>query len=218
MRTVARVADQTRIERSVAVTKTLDTPKTKTERGKARPVFAEQATQTQRFGELIPLPIGLPPETCEASVAALNTILADTMVLRDLYKKHHWQIAGASFYQLHLLYDKHYAEQAALVDQLAERIQLLGGVSVATAFDVVDQTRISQAPPGREEVVVQLTRLLEAHELILKDARKVAREADQAGDCGTNDLLVSSVVRTNELEVWFLAEHLVPLPLVEQEG
>ena len=139
------------------------------------------------------------------------------MTLRDLYKKHHWQVSGPTFYPLHLLFDKHYGEQAGLVDQIAERIQVLGGISIAMAADVAERTGIERPPRDREEVPVQISRLLEAHESILREARKIARQCDDAGDCGTNDLLVSSVVRMNELQVWFLAEHLVPLPVVKAD-
>jgi len=140
-------------------------------------------------------------------------VLADTMVLRDLYKKHHWQVAGATFYQLHLLYDKHAGEQDELIDTIAERIQLLGGVSLAMAADVAERTLIPRPPKGREEVPVQLSRLLHAHEVVLKEARAMARIAADAGDDGTNDLLVSDVIRRNELQVWFLAQHVVDTPL-----
>jgi starvation-inducible DNA-binding protein len=145
----------------------------------------------------------------------LNQVLADTITLRDLYKKHHWQAAGPTFYQLHLLFDKHYGEQNELVDQIAERVQLLGGVSVAMAHDVADMTLIPRVPKGREEVPVQISRLLQAHEIVLKEARTMARLATEAGDDGTNDLLVSNVIRSNELQVWFVAEHVVQMPLVQ---
>jgi starvation-inducible DNA-binding protein len=164
------------------------------------------------------MPLGLEKEVCAGSTAALNQVLADTMTLRDLYKKHHWQVSGPTFYQLHLLFDKHYVEQAALVDALAERIGLLGGVSLAMAHDVAESTTVPRPPRGREAVPAQLARLLEAHEIILRQARRFARGAAEAGDDGTNDLLVSEVVRTNELQVWFLAEHLVVEPLVEGAG
>jgi starvation-inducible DNA-binding protein len=137
------------------------------------------------------------------------------MVLRDLYKKHHWQMSGPTFYQLHLLLDKHYDEQVVLVDALAERIQILGGISIALPHDIAEMTRIERAPRGREEVPVQLSRLLDAHEIILADARKEAKLADDRGDSGTSDLLVSQVVRVNEMQVWFLSEHLVDTPLVQ---
>src|SRR5689334_11815596 len=122
-------------------------------------------------------------------VHLLNQILADTMALRDLYKKSHWQVSGPTFYQLHLLFDKHFTEQVELVDELAERIMLLGGISVAMAHDVAETTSIPRPPRGREEVPVQISRLLEAHEIILKEARTAARRASKLEDDGTNDLL-----------------------------
>src|SRR5262249_28165845 len=143
------------------------------------------------------------------SVTALNQILADTMTLRDLYKKHHWQATGPTFYQLHLLFDKHFNEQSELVDEIAERIQSLGGISIAMPHDVVERTQMPRPRRGREAAPAKIARLLEAHEILLKEARRVARDAASAGDDGTNDLLVSDVIRTNEMQVWFLAEHLV---------
>lgn len=190
------------------------------EHGKDRitPHWRQHAREIQKFGTVIPnLPLGLEAKTREKVCAVLNVLLADTITLRDLYKKSHWQVSGPTFYQLHLLLDKHYGEQAELVDLLAERIQTLGGVSVAMAHDVAEMTRIERPLKGREEVPVIISRLLEAHELILKDAREKAGMADDLGDDGTNDLLVSSVVRTNELQVWFVSEHLVEMPLVMAE-
>jgi starvation-inducible DNA-binding protein len=163
------------------------------------------------------LPLALDEKVCGASVAALNQILVDTMTLCDLYKKHHWQVAGPTFYQLHLLFDKHFKEQVELVDELAERIQTLSGIAIAMAPDVAEMTRIPRPPRGREEVPVQISRLLEAHEIILKEARQAARESDENDDAGTNDLLISDVVRTNEMQVWFLAEHLVDVPTVKAD-
>src|ERR1700756_3087750 len=139
----------------------------------------------------------------------LNQLLADTITLRDLYKKSHWQVSGATFYQLHLLFDKHYEEQSELVDTIAERIQLLGGISIAMAADVAELTRIPRPPKGREEVPVQLSRLLDAHQIIIGHCRQLAKRASTIGDDGTNDLVVSDLLRTNELQVWFLSEHLV---------
>jgi starvation-inducible DNA-binding protein len=184
---------------------------------RAKPVTHQQAHEIQPYGRLVRMPIALSEKACKQSVENLNQLLADTMTLRDLYKKHHWQVAGATFYQLHLLFDKHHGEQDELVDSIAERIQLLGGVSLAMAADVAETTIIPRPPRGREEVAVQISRLLEAHEFILKEARTMAREASEVGDDGTNDLLVSDVIRSNELQVWFLSEHLVTVPLLHPE-
>lgn len=187
-----------------------------TERITAQPRLHQRAGEIQAYGtvsHLLPLELEEPVRL--EVTAQLNQLLADTMVLRDLYKKAHWQVAGPTFYQLHLLFDKHFGEQVELVDAIAERIQLLGGVSIAMAHDVAETTRIERPPKGREEVPVQLSRLLDAHQFIIGEVRKQARRASELGDDGTNDLLVSQVLRTDELQVWFLSEHLVNMPLVK---
>jgi starvation-inducible DNA-binding protein len=179
-----------------------------------QPKLGKRANELQHFGEVMKrLRIGLTDEVRSHSVGELNQILADSMMLRDLYKKHHWQASGVTFRELHLLFDKHYEEQVALVDALAERVQILGGVSVAVPQDVAEMTSIARPLKGREEVPVQLSRLLEAHETILIQARAAAAKASTRGDDGTNDLLVGSIIRTHELQVWFLSEHLIEEPL-----
>src|SRR5690349_9931498 len=181
---------------------------------RATPIAHQHAHEIQPFGRLVRMPIALSETACREAVDNLNQLLADTTALRDLYKKHHWQVSGPTFYQLHLLFDKHYEQQVNLVDAIAERIQLLGGVSVAMAHDIAETTQVPRPPKGREEVPVQISRLLHAHEIILKEARAMARRAAEHDDQGTNDLLVSDVIRTNELQVWFVSAHLVDVPLV----
>jgi starvation-inducible DNA-binding protein len=183
----------------------------------AQPQYKVAYREIQPFGTLKKLPLGLQDNARQQSVAILNQVLADTMTLRDLYKKHHWQISGVTFYSLHLLLDKHYEEQAVLVDSIAERIMSLGGISIAMAPDVAEMTKIPRPPKGREDVPSQLARLLEAHEIILTAARAGAEAADEAGDDGTNDLLISEVVRTNEPQVWFIAEHLAETELLRAD-
>ena len=182
----------------------------------AQPRIHQRATEIQQYGTVThALPLDLEEPVRLEMTEQLNQMLADTMTLRDLYKKSHWQVAGPTFYQLHLLYDKHFGEQAELVDQIAERIMLLGGLSIAMAPDVAETTRIERPPRGREEVPVQISRLLDAHQIIIGQCRELAERADKLGDDGTNDLVVSDVLRTNEMQVWFLSEHLVNVPLVE---
>ena len=180
----------------------------------AEPIMNQRGEIIQQYGTVVRMPIGLDTGICQKSVDNLNKVLANTMTIRDMYKKHHWQLSGHTFYQLHLLFDKHYEEQALLVDTLAERIQRLGGITLAMAADVAEETTIQRPPRGREEVPVQISRLLEAHEIILKECRTYAKDADDYGDDGTNDVLVSDVIRANERQVWFISEHLVETPLV----
>jgi starvation-inducible DNA-binding protein len=192
--------------------------KTKNGSSRAELLLHQNARAIQKFGTVRrELPIGLEEDVRQKSVEKLNQVLVDTMSLRDLYKKHHWQVSGPTFYQLHLLFDKHYEEQSELVDQIAERIQSLGGIAYAMAADVAENTRIPRPPKDREEAPVQISRLLEAHQIILEESRKFADEASDAGDEGTNDLLISDVVRTNEVQVWFVSEHVVDVPLAKAE-
>jgi starvation-inducible DNA-binding protein len=182
----------------------------------AQPRLHQTAPEIQAYGTVSHiLPLELEEPVRLEMTERLNQLLADTITLRDLYKKSHWQVAGPTFYQLHLLFDKHFEEQSNLVDAIAERIQLLGGISLAMAPDVAETTRIARPPKGREEVPVQLSRLLDAHQIIIRDCRDFASLASRLGDDGTNDLVVSQVLRGNELQTWFLAEHLVNMPLVE---
>lgn len=184
----------------------------------AQPRIHQKAREIQEYGTVThALPLDLEEPVRLEMTEQLNQMLADTMTLRDLYKKSHWQVAGPTFYQLHLLFDKHFGEQVEIVDTIAERIQILGGVSIAMAPDVAETTRIERPPRGREEVPVQLSRLLDAHQIIIGHCRTLAERASKLGDDGTNDMVVSDVLRTNELQVWFLSEHLVNMPLVEAE-
>lgn len=179
--------------------------------------FAGRETEIQQYGTVVNRPLSLDHKARLASVDGLNQILADTMTLRDMYKKHHWQVSGPTFYQLHLLFDKHYGEQAELVDTLAERIQTLGGIAIAMAHDVAETTRVARVPRGREDATIQLFRLLQAHELIIDESRKAAHAAAAGGDDGTNDLLVSNVLRRNELQVWFVSEQLAGAGIADKD-
>jgi starvation-inducible DNA-binding protein len=130
----------------------------------SQPWLHQHGKEIQAFGAVRYFPLGLSYEARIYACQRLNQIVADTRILYALYKKHHWLMRGPTFYELHLLLDKHADEQLELVDKLAERVQTLGGIAL--------------------------------------------------GDDGTNDLLVSDVIRTGELQAWFLAEHLVDTPLI----
>lgn len=184
----------------------------------AQPRIHQRAAEIQPYGTVShALPLDLDEPVRLEMTEQLNQLLADSMTLRDLYKKSHWQVAGPTFYQLHLLFDKHFGEQVEIVDTIAERIQLLGGISIAMAADVAEKTLIERPPRGREEVPVQISRLLDAHKVIIEQCRTLAARASALGDDGTNDMAVSDVLRTNELQSWFLSEHLVQMPLVHAQ-
>ncbi len=177
--------------------------------------LAPLGVEIQRFGALRLMPIALAAEARSDSCAVLNEILADTMVLYALYKKHHWLVAGPTFYQLHLLFDKHAEEQAELVDLLAERVQSLGGIAVGDPRHAAELTTIERPPDGAEEVPAMIHRLLDAHETIVEKVRRAIVRTEKSGDWGTNDLLMGDVLRRHELQTWFTASHVVDEPLIE---
>jgi starvation-inducible DNA-binding protein len=180
----------------------------------SQPWLHQHGRQVQQFGTVRQFPLGLSYEARMDSCQRLNHLLADSQILYALYKKHHWLMRGPTFYQLHLLLDKHASEQLTLIDSIAERVQTLGGVAVGDPRHVAEITRVPRPPDGAEEVPAMLSRLLEAHETILIHAHDDAARAAKFGDDGTSDLLVSGIIRTGEMQAWFLAEHLVDTPLV----
>jgi starvation-inducible DNA-binding protein len=180
----------------------------------SQPLFHQHGVEVQKFGKMRLLPIALGFEARLESVQLLNQVLSDSMILYALYKKHHWLVRGPTFFQLHLLLDKHADEQLKLIDLLGERVQTLGGVAVGDPRHAAEITTIPRPPDGVEEVPAMLSRLLEAHEIIIEKVREAITKTAGTRDDGTNDLLMSDVLRTNELQVWFIAEHLVDVPVV----
>ena len=181
----------------------------------SQPLIHQKGVEIQKFGTLRQLPIALDNTARSESCELLNQVLADTIILYHLYKKHHWLMRRHTFYQLHLLLDKHAGEQIELIDTIGERVQTLGGVAIADPRHVAEVTKIERPPNGVEEVPVMLSRLLEAHEVIISEVRNAIKQTADNDDEGSNDLFVSQVLRTHELQVWFLAEHLVDTPLVK---
>lgn len=180
----------------------------------SQPWLHQQGVEIQKYGTVRLFPLALAHDARMYSCQRLNSILADSQILFAFYKKHHWLMRGPTFYQLHLLLDKHAGEQLALIDTVAERIQTLGGIAVGDPRHAAELTQIPRSPDGCEEVPAMLSRMLEAIELILIDCRDAAQKVNELGDFGSNDVIVSDVIRTNELQAWFIAEHLVSTPLV----
>ncbi len=179
------------------------------------PHLGQRAPEIQRYGTLRQVPIALAAQARTKSAQLINEILADTTILYALYKKHHWLVAGPTFYQLHLLFDKHAEEQAELIDELAERVQMVGGIAVGDPRHAAELTTIPRPPDGAEPVPVMIDRLLQAHEIIIEKVREGIKATEESEDWGTNDLLMGDVLRRHELQVWFLSEHLVDMPLVD---
>jgi starvation-inducible DNA-binding protein len=180
----------------------------------SQPRLHQHGEEIQAYGTVRLLPLALGHDERLLSCQLLNQILADTMILYSLYKKHHWLMRGMTFYQLHLLLDKHAEELNELIDTVAERVQTLGGIAISDPRHVAEITKIERPPNGAEEVPAMLSRLLEAHEIIITEIREAITRTQDSRDDGTNDLLMGDLLRTLELQVWFIAEHLVDTTVV----
>jgi starvation-inducible DNA-binding protein len=180
----------------------------------SQPRLHQRGVEVQAYGTIRLFPIALSHDARMESCQILNQILADSMILHSHYKKNHWLVRGQTFYQLHELLDKHANEQLQLIDMIAERVQTLGGIAIADPRHVAEITKIDRPPNGAEEVPAMLSRLLEAHETIIGEIREGITRTAESRDDGTSDILAGDVLRRHEMQVWFVAEHLVDTPLV----
>jgi starvation-inducible DNA-binding protein len=180
----------------------------------AQPILNQRSLPIQASGTVVSYPLALSETARAASVAALNQILVDSIYLREMYQKSHWQVTGPTFRMLHHLFKHHFHKQNKLVNKLGRRVQTLGGVTLVVPNDVAEMTRIERPPRDREEVPVQLSRLLEAHEIVLKGCHEGVRIAEANHDDGTVELLSDDIILPNEKQVWHLSAHLTDTPLV----
>ena len=153
--------------------------------------------------------------TCGACIPALNQLLADSIMLRDLYGKHRWQVTGGGFYRQQLLFERHCLEQSCLADRIAERIVTLGGTPVVMAQHVAEMTRIARPPSGHEPPSGQIERLLVAHDAILSLSHDIVDLSARLRDEVTGALIAEEVIRLSEFQVWHLLEHMAGIPFVE---
>lgn len=181
----------------------------------AQPHLVQRGGETQRFGTVRLVPIALSAEARTESAQLLTRLQADSSILYAMYKKHHWLVAGPTFYQLHLLFDKHAGEQLEIIDLTAERVQSLGGIAVGDPRHAAELTTIERPPDGAEGVPQMITRLAQAHEMLITNVRDAIDKTAASGDWGSNDLLVGDILRRNELQIWFLTAHLVDAPLLD---
>lgn len=178
-----------------------------------QPHLQQRSREIQAENQIRSLPLGLPEEAIGQSVTMLNQLLADSNALYTLYKKHHWQVAGPTFYELHRLFDKHAGEILTSIDLIGERIQTLGGVSSGMPFDVAERTKIERPPAGIESIPAMLARTVNGHTTVICIIREGIELTERNKDYGTNDLLMSDLLRMHELQTWFVSQHLIETPL-----
>jgi starvation-inducible DNA-binding protein len=161
------------------------------------PVHETQALNATRIHSL-PWDRG----TCRAGIVDyLHQLLADTVTLRDMYAMQRRQVSDPAFHPRYLLFDRHFAGQHVLVEEISERVQTLGGITIDATHAITERTLIPRVHNGFAEASTHLSRLLQAHEIVLVVSRATAHEISQFG---TDEPTVSDVIRTNESHVWSL--------------
>ena len=196
-------------------------PKVKLERGNGssakragrpspEPEMAPLGMEIQRFGTTRLLPIALAKDARSDSCRLLNVILADSMVLYAMYKKHHWLVGGPTFYQLHLLFDKHAEEQTEIIDLIAERVQSLGGISVGDPRHAAELTTIDRPPNGAEDVPAMIHPPAQRPRDDHREGPRRDRQDREGQGLGAHERPAhGGVLRRHELRAWFIAQHVV---------
>lgn len=151
--------------------------------------------------------IGLSQKNLDASINVLSVVLADEVVLYTKTRKFHWNVSGNSFMELHKLFEEDYKVLEINIDEIAERINKLGGKTIGTMKEFLDKTNLKESPnvyPNQKEMI---TELLSDHETIIKGLRDDIEKCDEAKDAGSADFL-TGLLKQHEKIAWVLRRYL----------
>jgi len=148
--------------------------------------------------------LGKSDNELQRSTAILQSILANTIFIYSLYKKYHWHVVGKDFYEYHLLFDKHAEQQLPIIDAVAERLRTLGEIAPGMPQDIIKNSTLKEPSGATQDPVIMVNNLLKIHEAYIQEVRGAIEITNTSGDEGTNDLLVSDVLRVHELQTWFI--------------
>lgn len=152
--------------------------------------------------------IGITEKNLNKSVKLLTVLLADEMTLYIKTRKFHWNVSGASFMELHQLFQSQYTELEETIDLIAERINKLGGKTIGTLKEFADYTRISESPDKYPDQIEMLKELLSDHEHVITEMRKdIEGAAEKSKDIGTLDFL-TGLMEQHETTAWILRRYL----------
>lgn len=143
--------------------------------------------------------------TNEAIITALNREVANAVGLYLNYKKYHWHVSGPLFRDLHLLFDEHAAQVLATVDELGERVRMLGGLAAHHPNQVTELASVQLSAPGAQSPRGMIEEALANHQTVIAGMHQAIDAADEARDPGTADLL-TRLIQIHEKQAWFLRE------------
>jgi starvation-inducible DNA-binding protein len=152
--------------------------------------------------------IGISDKDLKESITLLSTVLADEMTLYIKTRKFHWNVYGQSFMELHKLFETQYTEYEEVIDQIAERINKLGGKTIGTMKEFSALTRIKETPDSYPVQLDMIKELLKDHEAMTQLLRKDADEmAEKSKDLGSVDFL-TGMLQQHESTAWVLRRYL----------
>jgi starvation-inducible DNA-binding protein len=154
--------------------------------------------------------IGLDSDVRYSVVKMLNTTLANEAVLSVKTRSAHWNVSGAGFFELYILFDSQYKQLNDISDEIAERTRMLGGTAIGSLQEFLNHTRVEEQPG----VVPDILRLIADHEACIRYMREDAKKCtEEYEDEGTFELLVSAM-RLHEKMAWMLRSYIENEPVI----
>jgi starvation-inducible DNA-binding protein len=152
--------------------------------------------------------IGMSEIHLQRSINLMSIILSDEMTLYIKTRKFHWNVAGESFMELHKLFENQYTELEVIIDEVAERINKLGGKTIGTMNEFTLLSRIVEHPNKYPVQKAMISELLSDHEMLISELRKdIDICADECHDVGSADLL-TGILQQHESIAWILRRYL----------
>ena len=152
--------------------------------------------------------IGITDKKLDSSITLLSAVLADAVTLYTKTRKFHWNVSGESFMEIHKLFENQYKQLEVNIDEIAERINKLGGKTIGTMKEFTDLTRLKESPdvfPSQKDMIKEL---LGDHETVIQQLRKDIDTAEEENnDVGTADFL-TSLLLGHETIAWILRRYL----------
>lgn len=148
--------------------------------------------------------IGLESDVRQPVVKILNASLANEAILTQKTRNAHWNVSGVSFFELHILFEAQYKQLNEISDKIAERVRMLGGVTIASFEEFIKHARLSE----HSTEIPDILQLLADHETVIRFLREDIRKcSEEYEDEGTVDLLVG-VMSLHEKMAWMLRAYI----------
>lgn len=154
------------------------------------------------------LDIGIEVENRKEVVRLLNILLADEYILFTKSRNYHWNVVGKDFKERHEFFQQQYEQLDQIIDDVAERVRQLGGLTISTLSEFLEIANLKENPGEYPSDLKMISNLLKDHEDTIKYLRKSAKECEEEyDDAGTNDFMIG-LMEIHEKMAWMLRTHL----------